>query len=268
MKVVTIPGTELTCSRFIFGTGSLFKSGSKSKRLSLLAAAVDNGFTHFDTAPYYGFGMAERDLSTVLKKHPEVTVTTKAGLYSNGGEEQPEWEIVIRKAAGRVFRKLSRPIIDYSVRRAAVSLDDSLRRLGRDRVEMLMLHEPDISLVRTDEWQIWLEKQVMAGKVRYYGLSLTADQLQPFLDHAIGLTQVIQLQDSLNNREADILCTYSKPMQITYAYVSAAKQAGSPASVSEILTGALKRNSTGSIVVSTGRIDRLSQYSRILEGIQ
>lgn len=62
MRRIILPGTALSVSRFIFGTASLFRAGRRSERLRLLDAAYDHGLTHFDTAPYYGFGSAERDL--------------------------------------------------------------------------------------------------------------------------------------------------------------------------------------------------------------
>ena len=53
MNQITLPGTDLRLSRFSFGTAGLFNvSGSARERGRLLAAAYDNGFTHFDTAAH------------------------------------------------------------------------------------------------------------------------------------------------------------------------------------------------------------------------
>src|SRR6516225_11112572 len=110
MNQIKLPGTEMFVSRFSFGTAGLFNVGRANARANLLAAAYDHGFTHFDTAPYYGFGVAERDLRPLLRAHPEVTVATKVGIYSPGGEAQPGAAVLLRKAAGKVLPSLSRPL--------------------------------------------------------------------------------------------------------------------------------------------------------------
>lgn len=263
MDIVTLPGTSVRCSRFIFGTASLFNAGGARARRALLEAAVDNGFRHFDTAPYYGFGMAERDLAPVLRAHREVGVTTKVGIYSPGGENQSAAAVLARKAAGRVIPAISRPTVDFAIDRARGALDASLRRLQRDHVELYMLHEPELGLVRTDEWQRWLEDETRAGRIGAFGLALTADRLEPFLREAPGLASVVQVLDSLEAREADVLARFGRPLQITYGYVTSARRAGSTRPVPEILVAALARNPRGAVIVATRRIARLGQYAAL-----
>ena len=264
MKKIILNNTNMSVSKFIFGTASLFNVGEQSKRIKLIEAAVDNGFTHFDTAPYYGFGMAERDLSALAKSHPDVTITTKVGIYSPGGENQPWPSIFFRKSAGRFIRALSTPTISFDLARARGALEASLKRLARDVIDVYMLHEPTLDLVHTDEWNRWLEDVVASGKVKSFGLALTADRLEPFLAKPNPLCGLVQMYDSLEHHEADILAKHGKPLQITYGYVSAARQAGSDLSVTDILQRALKRNPDGAIIVSTKREDRLKQYGQIL----
>ncbi|HZF45778.1 MAG TPA: aldo/keto reductase [Sphingomonadaceae bacterium] len=263
--MITLPGTGLRCSRFIFGTASLFNAGNTESRSRLLHAAVEQGFRHFDTAPYYGFGMAERDLAPVLRAHRDVGVTTKVGIYSPGGERQSAPEIFMRKAAGRLLPAISRPTIDFTLSRARDALSASLKRLGRDHVELYMLHEPELHLVKTEEWQRWLEDERSAGRIGDFGLALTADRLEPFLREAPELASVIQMLDSLDEREADILARFGRPMQITYGYVSAARARGDATPVAELLRAALRRNPEGALIVSTRRPERLNQYSQLLE---
>jgi D-threo-aldose 1-dehydrogenase len=261
-----LPGTDLALSRFIFGTASLFNVGTRKERLRLLEAARDHGFTHFDTAPYYGFGMAERDLAPLLKAYPELTVTTKVGIYSPGSEEQPAPIVWLRKAAGRVVRPLSRPEIDWSITRARASLEGSLRRLGRSTIDLYMLHEPELLLLDTAEWSRWLEREVTQGRVRRFGLALESKRLEAFVSQNSPLGPVIQTTDSLEFREADVLLRYGRPIQITYGYISAAQKQAAGADVPAILRRAIDRNSKGAIIVSTRRAERLQQYSLILEG--
>lgn len=265
MKKICIPETDICASRFIFGTASLFSAGASASRRRLLEAAVANGFTHFDTAPFYGFGMAERDLRPVLARHPEVTVTTKVGIYSPGGEAQSAPVIFLRKAGGRLIPSLSRPSIDWDVVRAQKSLEGSLRRLGRDRIDLYMLHGPILALLDVEEWQRWLERCVSSGQVRRFGLALRPDLLRPFLEIRSSLTDVVQTLDSLDRREADVLKRFGKRFQITYGYVSAARARGNRVSVPDILRQALRRNREGAIIVSTKRTKRLPQYARLIE---
>lgn len=265
MTKIVLPATNLSISRFIFGTASLFNAGDVKTRQRLLHAAVEQGFNHFDTAPYYAFGVAERDLAPVLQAHPSVGVTTKVGIYSPGGERQPDWMVFGRKVIGRAIKAISRPEIDFSLTRARRALSDSLSRLGRDHIELYMLHEPEIGLLDTDEWQSWLEEEQSRGRIGAHGLALRADQLRPFLEACSQFCGVIQLLDSLDRKEANLLAEFGRPMQITYGYVSAARARGDERPVPTILQEALTRNSTGALIVSTRRPERLSQYRALLE---
>lgn len=265
MKTVIIPGTDLSTSRFIFGTASLFRAGSRRTRRHLLDAAVQHGFLHFDTAPYYGFGYAERDLAPLLKAHPDVRVTTKVGLYSAGGESQSQASVLLRKIGGKALPRLSRPVRSFDLKRARAALEGSLRRLGREHIDLYMLHEPELHLLEPAEWLDWLESLRRSGQVGRFGLALTARQLQPFLQSKSPLADVVQVVDSLEQREADILTSHQRPLQITFGYVSAALRAGDTTAVPELLRLALQRNAHGAIIVSTRRPERLDQYARISE---
>jgi D-threo-aldose 1-dehydrogenase len=267
VRRLVIPGTNIETSRFIFGTSGIFRVGSTAARRRLLEAAVDHGFLHFDTAPYYGFGTAERDLASVLKAHPEVKVTTKVGLYSPGGEDQSSASVLIRKAGGKIVPGLCSPSVSFDLDRARRSLEGSLRRLGRDYVELYMLHEPDLRALNTPAWVEWLESQRRTGRIGSYGLALTVERLEPFLAAATPIANVVQVHDSLVRREADVLTCYHRPLQITYGYVSAARASGDTTNVPDILRLATERNPHGPIIVSTKRIDRLPQYAQAREAV-
>lgn len=262
MKQTVIPDTDLRVSRFTFGTASLLRVGAANERGRLLAAAYDNGFTHFDTAPYYGFGTAERDLRALLAAHPDATVTTKVGLYAPGGEEQPTALILLRKVAGKIVPALSRPAVDFSVKRARRSLSGSLRRLGRERVDLYLLHEAELHLLDTDEWLRWLESE--RDRVKWFGIALTDRRLAPFLESASPLARVVQTVDSIAGREADAVSRAGRALQFTYGYLSAAGRVGAT-DADAILGKALQRNRTGSVIISTRKIERLPGYARIAD---
>jgi len=257
VRQTIIPGTSLRTSRFILGTASLFTGQSEAQAERFLERAVELGFTHFDTAPLYGFGFAERALALVLRRHKQLTVTTKAGLYSPGGEDQGRQQIFLRKVVGRAFPVVSRAKADLAVSRARASLTASLARLGRDHIELFVVHEPNAMLLGTDEWLSWLSGEQKAGRIGNFGVAGTKERVGPFLTSKSALAAVVQMSDSLTHREADILAERERPMQITYGYMSS-KSAG--ASAPETLVAALQRNLHGAIVTSTRRIERLPQY--------
>src|SRR5262245_31731395 len=103
VKIVRrLPGTEVHISHFAFGTASLHHLPSSRSRRTLLDAAVAHGFTHFDSAPIYGFGLTERELAPLLAAEPSLTVATKVGLYPPGGSEQTWTAVLARKFLGKL----------------------------------------------------------------------------------------------------------------------------------------------------------------------
>ncbi len=255
-----LPGTDLSVSRFAFGTASLHHLRDAAERERLLLSAADAGFTHFDTAPLYGFGGAERLLAALFAARRGITVATKVGLYPPGGADQGETAMLARKAGGKLLAALSRPIADGSVARARASLDGSLRRLGRPQVDLLMIHEPQRALIATDEWQRWLEEERSAGRVRQFGLAGEMRRIAPFLGDP--LAAVIQTADSIAGREAQPLIAAGRPLQLTYGYLSAALKGGT-ADAATVLAAALARNPDGAVLVSTRNPDRLGLYARL-----
>jgi aryl-alcohol dehydrogenase-like predicted oxidoreductase len=258
MYKIRLPNTELDVSRFSFGTAQLHHIGSAAAQIAHLEAAAEQGFSHFDCAPLYGFGGAERALGQAFSKESEITVATKVGLYPPGGCEQGRAETLVRKVAGKAWPKLSRPVVDLAVERARESLERSLQRLGRDHIDLLLVHEPSAELLQTDEWLGWIEKE--RDRIRNVGIAGPQAVVRPFLDIYNPLVQVIQTSDSLERREADILTSMDRPFQLTYGYFT-----GNAPGLDgrEILSGALARNATGSVIVSTRSKERLKDFAEV-----
>lgn len=255
MRQVNLPGTDLSVSRFVFGTANLHHLGQMSVQTAHLVAAAAAGFTHFDTAPLYGYGGAEQALGAAFRNDPAITVTTKVGLYPPGGGNPWRAAMLARKIGGRLWPSLSRAVVDFEVVRARQSLEESLRRLGRDHVELLLLHEPIPSLLQTDEWQRWQEAE--ACRVQYFGVAGLAAHIKPFLKAGSSLAQVSQVCDGIHTREADIVLRAGRPLQLTYGYFKSTTGVQSGA---EILAGALARNRTGAVLVSTRSRARLTEF--------
>jgi aryl-alcohol dehydrogenase-like predicted oxidoreductase len=114
--------TELSVSALGFGAGAvggLMVRGEHTEQTAAIAQALDAGVTYFDTAPSYGDGRSEENLGRALRElgaWRDVVVGTKVRLQS-GDLHDPA----------------------AAIRR---SCEDSLRRLGRDSVDLLQLHNP------------------------------------------------------------------------------------------------------------------------------
>ena len=262
MQHITLPGTDLAMSRLVFGTASLFNAGGAAKRRALLEAAVDAGFTHFDTAPFYGFGANERALAEVFSAHERLTVTTKVGLYSPGGEDQHDWAVLARKAAGRAWPALSRPERDFSLQRAERALAGSLRRLGRDRIDLYLMHEAEAGLFPMEEWASWMQGRVRAGAIRHWGVAAPAGKVAGLLSAGFA-PPVIQCSDSLVGREADAVRAIGRTPQLAYGYIAAALRQAAPPPVEEVIAGAFARNPLGAVLVGTTRPERVRELAEL-----
>ncbi|TWF77591.1 D-threo-aldose 1-dehydrogenase [Pseudonocardia hierapolitana] len=122
--------------------GNLFTEMSDEQAHAVLQAAWDAGIRYFDTAPHYGLGLAERRLGAFLATKPrdEFVVSTKVGRRL---EPSPETSDESDEEGGFVVPADVRRVWDASAGCVRRSLDESLERLGLDRVDVLFLHDPD-----------------------------------------------------------------------------------------------------------------------------
>jgi len=132
-------------------------------------AAVAGGVNWIDTAPFYGWGHAEEVVGTALAGHDDLLVFTKCGT--------------LRRDDGDDFMDLS----PESIRRGC---EDSLRRLRRDRIDLLQLHDPDRNVPIEESWGA-LHELVAEGKVRHGGLSNHPPEL---VERALAVGSVAGLQ--------------------------------------------------------------------------
>ena len=101
-------------------------------------AAWQAGIRFFDTAPLYGHGLAEQRLGAVLRTKPrqDFVISTKVGrLLRAGAPSEP----------GQAFKGTPsvNPVFDFSYDGTMRSVEESLKRLGIDRVDILLIHDPD-----------------------------------------------------------------------------------------------------------------------------
>jgi aryl-alcohol dehydrogenase-like predicted oxidoreductase len=263
MECVSIESADVRISRLAFGTGSLHHLFGQRDRMRLLSAAHSAGISHFDTSPFYGYGMAEHDLGTFMDgRRGQFTVATKVGLYPPGVATHNAYAVWTRKAVGKLLPQISSPRIDWSIKAAERSLHESLRRL-RGHVDFLFLHEPNSLAIRSDEFLRWLEDARSKGKIRFWGLAGLPTSMQTWLDTSHPLAAILQAKDSLENREADVILEKGRALQFTYGYLSSASVAGNDDRAEAVLREALARNAQGAVIVSTRRYRRVSLLAEI-----
>ena len=143
-----IGGTGVSVTRLGFGTapiGGLYTAVTDAEGEAISRYAWDSGVRYFDTAPMYGFGLAEERLGRVLRTLPRdaFTLSSKVGR-------------LIRPASGAaltpsqfVGTRDERDVWDFSRDGVLRSIEESLTRLGLDRIDIVYLHDPDVM----DLWQ-------------------------------------------------------------------------------------------------------------------
>ena len=264
MKQTVIAATNICVSRFAFGTASLHHLFSAAQRQDLLQAAASAGITHFDTSPYYGYGLAECDVGDFLTgQRAAFTVATKVGLYPWGAAAGHAASVWARKALGKVVPTISLPVVNWRVDRARLCLHQSLKRLKTDYVDFLFLHEPDENLINADEFMRWIEAEVARGAVRSWGLAGVSDKVAPWVRAGHPLAKVVQTQDSPDKRQADFMLTSGRSLQFTYGYLSSPPPSGQAIAPEMILRKALERNTAGAVIVATRRAARISELARL-----
>lgn len=254
-------GKPVGLPRLGFGTASLHHLSGPRERSGLLEAAAEAGLTHFDTAPLYGFGLAEAEIGRVLGHDHRITVATKVGLYPPGGAGQSRFQMLARKALGKLAPTLSRARADYSVRRAEQSLTGSLRRLGREIVDVLLVHEPQRGLLDTDEWAAWLAREKARGRCRATGVAGEADLVRPLM--GAGFVDVVQTRDPV---PADIVAGSEGRPIISYGCLGARAFSDGRATA-DLVREALGRNPAGTVLVATRREDRIAGFRAALDSV-
>lgn len=114
--------------------GNFYASMHDDEARRVVEAALDAGFKYFDTAPHYGFGLSERRLGEALAGQ-EVVLSTKVGRRLEPVSSPA------RERHGFVDAAPFEPVFDYSYDGVMRSFDESLSRLRRDRVDILLAHD-------------------------------------------------------------------------------------------------------------------------------
>ena len=217
MKYRSLGLTGWKVSEISFGAwaiGGAWGHVSDEDALAALHKAVDCGVNFLDTADVYGDGRSERLIAKLKKaRKDEIIVATKAG------------------------RRLPKQVVEgYSAENLKKWVEDSLRNLSTDALDLLQLHCPPTELYSRPEVFEILDGLVKTGKIRYYGVSV--EKVEEAVK-AIEFPNVQSVQIIFN-------CFRQRPAEKFFEQAKR-KQVGILARVplaSGMLTGKLRRDST------------------------
>jgi aryl-alcohol dehydrogenase-like predicted oxidoreductase len=303
MDTAALGNTGVALSRLGFGTAGLMRQGSTRKRLDLLAAAFDAGVTHYDTAPIYGLGQAEQVLGTFARhRRDSLTITTKFGLGLNpmaaalSGVQSVLRRIIrvspaIRRVARRNAQVLYRPPA-FSAHIARTSLESSLRRLGTDHVDLLLLHDCSLASDISDDLLTCLENLRWSGMVRAFGIATAFDNVRPFQAVHPALCDVLQFNSDILSRNASrvlvseagrglvthsvmtsayplLRATLTAEPELARRWSDALQQDVTDSTVlgGLLIASALAENTNGPVLVYTSSIARLQVNARAADRI-
>jgi D-threo-aldose 1-dehydrogenase len=162
----------LRLSRLGFGgaaIGNLFTAVEDETAAAAVDAAWDNGIRYFDTAPHYGLGLSERRIGAALRDRPraEYVLSTKVGRIlapADDAGRDPEGFDVPATHARRW---------DFSADGVRRSIEESLERLGLDRIDIAYLHDPDDHVEQAiNEAYPALEKLRQEGVLKAIGVGM------------------------------------------------------------------------------------------------
>ena len=142
LPMVPVGRTGLRVTRLVFGAapiGGLFSAVSDGTARETLEAAWSAGIRAFDTAPHYGAGLSEQRIGSFLAGRPrqEYVLSTKVGRLLTPTAED------VDGAEGFYGTPRLARIRDYSRDGVLASVEASLGRLGIDRIDMALIHDPD-----------------------------------------------------------------------------------------------------------------------------
>ena len=269
MKKIVLPQTNLTVSQLGFGTASLHHLMKQEEREKLLNSALELGFTHFDTAPLYGEGLAESTLGKFFRsKRNNITLATKVGIPTHPVFRLFPMLMYGKKLSSSFVRRYWPQIQNSSYqlfleqRQVENSLRNSLKALRTDWLDILFIHEPRIQyLPQLMNLAQWIERLKREGVIRYSGLAGKAEECLSIVQEIPNTFDILQVEDSIINREADALIDANLTIQITFGYLRNCLVDSKSSNICDVVRQSLQRNPYGMILVSSRDYSRLEQLS-------
>ena len=200
-ETLRIPGIDTPVSRIGLGTwaigGWMWGGTDEARSIETIRGAVPGGINLIDTAPVYGFGRSEEIVGKALEGiRDQAVIATKVAL------EWPDEQVRRNASAARIRQEV----------------EDSLRRLRTDRIDLYQVHWPDPQ-VSHEETARELERLRQEGKILAIGVSnYSPEQLEAFRQFANLST--VQPPYNLFERaiEADVLPYAQRHGLVVLAY--------------------------------------------------
>ncbi len=172
MEYRKLGATDLTLSAITYGAfaigGNMWGGNEKKDSIESVKASIDNGVTTLDTAPFYGFGLSEEMIGEAIKGYDrnKIQLLTKFGLVWNGSNNGKGDFFFDAEENGKTV-----PVYKYSSKESVINeVEDSLRRLQTDYIDLLQIHWPD-STTPICETMEAMELLIQQGKIRAAGVS-------------------------------------------------------------------------------------------------
>lgn len=208
IPAVDLPGTGITTSVLGYGCSRLLGPHTEAEALHLLGVAHDAGIRHLDVARSYGSGDVEALVGRFLRgRRDEFTVTSKFGIQPLPALARRRGMLRVARRAMRLSPRVRRVLgrqgarlvrtSAFSVPEARASVEASLRALGTDHLDILLLHDCALADCQSVELQAFLDGEVVAGRIGAYGVGTDVAGVLAVLDSAPAFAGVVQCEDSV-----------------------------------------------------------------------
>lgn len=157
----------ITHGAFAIG-GNMWGGNEKQDSINSIHASLDHGVTSIDTAPFYGFGLSEEMIGEAIKgkDRSKIQLLTKFGLVWDGSNNGKGEFFFDANDDGKII-----PVYKFASKENIIKeVEESLKRLGTDYIDLLQLHWPD-SATSISETMEAMEFLIQQGKIRVAGVS-------------------------------------------------------------------------------------------------
>lgn len=171
MEYRRLGNTDLELSAITYGAfaigGNMWGGNEKKDSIAAIHASLDYGVSSIDTAPFYGFGLSEEMIGEAIKgkDRSKIQLLTKFGLVWDGSNRGKGDFFFDAEEQGKVV-----PVFRYTSKAHIIKeLEESLKRLGTDYIDLLQVHWPDLTTPISETMEA-LELLIEQGKIRAAGV--------------------------------------------------------------------------------------------------
>lgn len=180
MEYRKLGSADLELSAIAYGAfaigGNMWGGNEKKDSIESVKASIDHGVTTIDTAPFYGFGLSEEMIGEAIKGYDreKIQLLTKFGLVWDGSNNKRGEFFFDAENSGKLI-----PVYKYASKRNVIKeVEESLKRLQTDYIDLLQIHWPD-STTAVSETMEAMELLIQQGKIRSAGVSnYSVDQVK------------------------------------------------------------------------------------------